>query len=42
MENLAPYWSNTEWRSYTFVDGEDGSAKLQEETDSIARRETPN
>jgi broad specificity phosphatase PhoE len=39
---IAPDWANVEWRSYTFTDEEDGSAKLQEESDSVARREMPN
>jgi len=42
-ENIAPYWSNNEWRSYTFLDaGENGLADLQEDSESIARREAPN
>lgn len=42
-EDTAPYWSNNEWRSYTFLDArEDGSADLQEDSESIARREAPN
>jgi broad specificity phosphatase PhoE len=36
---IAPYWSNNEWRSYTFVEGKDGSVDLQEDEESIARRE---
>jgi len=36
---VAPYWSNNEWRSYTF---KDGSPDLQEDEESIARREVPN
>jgi hypothetical protein len=38
----APYWSNNEWRGYTFIEAKDGSAELQEDEESIARREVPN
>ena len=42
-KNTAPYWSNNEWRSYSFLEaGKDGVADLQEDSESIARREAPN
>ena len=42
-DEQAPYWSNNEWRSYTFLETRrDGSADLQEDEESIARREVPN
>ncbi|GAB7325808.1 hypothetical protein MBLNU13_g09893t2 [Cladosporium sp. NU13] len=40
-KQTTPYWSNNEWRSYHFV-LEDGSANLEEDEESIARREVPN
>jgi hypothetical protein len=40
---IAPYWSNNEWRSYTFLDvGKDGEVVLQEDAESVAKREVPN
>lgn len=42
-KQTTPYWSNNEWRSYTFSEaGKDGSVDLLEDEESIARREMPN
>ncbi|KAM0715914.1 hypothetical protein Q7P37_008428 [Cladosporium fusiforme] len=38
----APYWQNTEWRTYTFAPESNSESRLVEEEESVMRRELPN